>query len=376
VGGQGTAAVKVEGAGLAAYVSGHGFGHATRVSEVLRAIREREPALPITVVGSAPERLYREAVREPLFFRARECDVGLAQRGALIIDEEETVRRWHAFKAGAADWIATEAAWLRSARVGIILADIPHLAFAAASAAAVPALGLANFSWDWIYRRLAHPHPELAEAADHCAAAYRSCELLLQLPFAGDLSAFPRREPIALVARRPGVTREEARRRLALDDRPTVLASFGGLGLADFRLALDRLERYRFIVSEETAAAKVRTVRVSDLDAMGLRYIDLIAAVDVVLSKPGYGIVSDCIAARTRFLYTDRGDFAEYQVMVREMPNYLPVAHVTHEELAAGRLVAALDRVLGAQWPAAPDLGGAETAAERLLARMRRTASG
>ena len=40
---------------IVVYVSGHGFGHATRVAEVLRVMREREPSVPLTVVSSVPE---------------------------------------------------------------------------------------------------------------------------------------------------------------------------------------------------------------------------------------------------------------------------------------------------------------------------------
>ena len=98
---------------LAAYVSGHGFGHSTRVGEVLRALRRLRPDLPIAVVTSAPERLYRESVPGPFAFRPVECDVGLAQRGSLVIDEETTLSRWREFAAGQAARAAREAAWMR-----------------------------------------------------------------------------------------------------------------------------------------------------------------------------------------------------------------------------------------------------------------------
>ena len=38
---------------------------------------------------------------------------------------------------------------------------------------------------------------------------------------------------------------------------------------------------------------------------------------DVVMTKPGYGIVSECLANGTALLYTARGRFAEYPVLVR-----------------------------------------------------------
>src|SRR5262249_37995585 len=87
--------------------------------------------------------------------------------------------------------------------------------------------------------------------------------------------------------------------------------------------------------------------------ASGLRYEDLVAAVDVVLTKPGYGILSECIANGTAVVYTDRGRFAEYPVLVREMPKYLRCAYLDQESLRAGRWKAALDAAFTA--PAAPE---------------------
>ena len=53
------------------------------------------------------------------------------------------------------------------------------------------------------------------------------------------------------------------------------------------------------------------------LYAHGLRYEDVVGAVDVVITKPGYGIISECVANDTALLYTSRGHFVEYDVLVR-----------------------------------------------------------
>ena len=79
------------------------------------------------------------------------------------------------------------------------------------------------------------------------------------------------------------------------------------------------------------------------LYASGLRYEDLVAACDVVVTKPGYGIISECIANDTALLYTSRGHFIEYDVMVREMPDVLRCAFIDQEALLGGRWRDALD---------------------------------
>jgi hypothetical protein len=357
---------------LAAYVSGHGFGHATRVGEVLREVRRREPSLPIAIVTSGPEVLYRRAVPGPFAFRAEACDTGLAQKSALVIDEAGTVDAWRRFQAGYDARVAREARWLRESGARVVLGDIPPLAFDAAGEAGIPSIALANFSWDWIYRHFAAREPALHEAADRAAAAYARCGLLLELPFAGDLSAFPRRERIPLVARRPNVDRADARRRLRLDGR-VVLISFGGLGLPGFDPAvLARIPSATFLLSEASASlpANVRDVGARAMDAARLDYVDLVAAADVVVTKPGYGIVSDAIAAGTRMIYTERGDFPEYPILVREMARWLPCAHVTNEDLVRGAFGEEIETLTAQRMPAPPPMDGARHAADRILAAV------
>jgi L-arabinokinase len=348
---------------LVAYATGHGYGHMTRLCAVLRALRERAPSLAIAVVGALPERLVRRAVPGPLAFRPVATDVGLAQRDALEIDEAESAVRCLAFEATWDARVEAEVAFLREAGARLVLSDIPALPFEAAARAGVPAVGMSNFSWDWIYGHLAARQPSLAASAARAASAYAKASLLLQLPFAGDLSAFPRREEIGFVARRPRVGRSEARRRLGLDARLAVLISFGGVGLPGLTPALlSRHTELRFLFPEELEADR--------LDALGLDYPDVVAAVDVVATKPGYGIVTDAIAAGTRLVYTERGDFPEYPIMVAEMGRHLACVHVGNDDVRAGRLGGAIRRVLELPVPPRPELDGADRAAARLLERL------
>ncbi len=102
-----------------------------------------------------------------------------------------------------------------------------------------------------------------------------------------------------------------------------------------------------------------------------MRYEDLVAAVDVVVTKPGYGIVSECIANDTAMLYTSRGHFVEYEVMVREMPSVLRCRFLDQQSLLDGRWLEALDDLLASPPPPLrPDTNGAEAAADAILRRI------
>jgi L-arabinokinase len=167
-----------------------------------------------------------------------------------------------------------------------------------------------------------------------------------------------------------------------------VLASFGGYGLRDIDLgALARLERYTVVVTASVQAPRrgddplgasaddpgrevaglPNTVRWIDervIDAAGYRYEDIVRAVDVVATKPGYGIIAECIANDTALLYTSRGHFIEYDVMVREMPRYLRCGFISNESLYAGAWEPALDAVLAQpEPPERPRVDGADVVA-------------
>ena len=174
------------------------------------------------------------------------------------------------------------------------------------------------------------------------------------------------------MARKPAVARAEARARLGLDARPAVLLSFGGLGLPGLQpVGFGALTGYEVLLTgrplDGAAPANVRRLDGPALLEAGLDYPDLVGAVDVVVTKPGYGIVSDCIGAGTRLVYTDRGDFPEYPVMVAEMPRYLPAVFASNEEVREGRLRRALEAVQALSFPPPPRTDGASVAADRLL---------
>ena len=114
----------------------------------------------------------------------------------------------------------------------------------------------------------------------------------------------------------------------------------------------------------------IRNFNRAEVQRAGLSYADLVRASDVVVTKPGYGILSECIANRTRMVYTSRGDFREYDVLVRGVKRYLPSAFIPQEKLKAGDLEGTLEEVLAMpdNFPALP-LDGAKKAAEIISER-------
>ena len=100
----------------------------------------------------------------------------------------------------------------------------------------------------------------------------------------------------------------------------------------------------------------------------GVRYEDLVGAAVAVVTKPGYGIIAEAIANDTAVLYTSRGHFPEYEVLVEEMQQYTAAAFIGQDDLFAGKWEPHLNKLLAAAKPTkTADTSGADAAAEILL---------
>jgi L-arabinokinase len=340
------------------YISGHGFGHASRQIELIREVCAQRPDARLIVRTSVPRWLFAPLANAAVEVQTLETDTGVVQVDSLSLDEEQTARDAASFFASFDRRVAVEAELIRGLRANLVVGDIPPLACAAAERAGVASLAIGNFTWDWIYgaypafERIA---PEVIPAIRH---AYAATTRALRLPFHGGfepMAAVTR--DIPLIARRSTRDPAETRHRLGLTgERPIVLTSFGRYG-AD--LPLDALRR----------AGSLTIIDVPRDPPAGLLYQDLVAAADVVISKPGYGIVSECVANDTALLYTSRGRFVEYDVFVAEMPELLRCRHISQEDLLAGHWPDAVNGLMAQPAPAvqAP-VDGATVAAREVIA--------
>ncbi len=366
------------------YISGHGFGHASRQIEIINAFGARRPDSSIVVRTSAPPWLFDRTARVPITLMPGECDTGVVQMDSLRLDECETIRRADAFHQSLAARAEQEAALLRDHDTRFVITDAPPLGCAAAAAAGVPSVVITNFTWDWIYEAYAAHLKQAPDLLPTIRRAYAQALAAWRLPMFGNFTAFKTLVDTPFVARHAQHSREEVRRVLQLpDDRPLVLSSFGGLGVRGLdHTRLDCLDAYGVVTThrdrDDMAShppANLFQITEAGLYDSGLRYEDLVAACEVVATKPGYGIISEAIANKAAILYTSRGHFAEYDVLVREMPRYVRCGFIDQEALFAGRWRQTLDAILASPAPAEqPPTDGATWIADRIDQTIRGSA--
>jgi hypothetical protein len=348
------------------YISSHGYGHAVRSLEVINSLCSLGCRLWIKT--AVPAFLFKERLSYPVEIREEKLDVGLHQIDNLRFDLSITKTRVKELLDSAPQWIAREAAFLKNENFSGVICDIPFIPFAAAEKAGVPAVGISNFSWDWIYSFYANRDPEWRFLAKDIAEYYKKGDMLLRLPFHGPMEAFRRVEDIPLVARKSNREKKEIRMALSLpEDKRIVLVGFSQVALSEEAIGkIKKLStRYLFLIR---SPLNWNSPCFRKIEGPAASFVDLVAAADLVMTKPGYGIVADCLVHGTPIIYSDRGEFPEYPILVEGIKTFLPSCYMPQEDLYNGEWLPYLETMESKFFQRPPiAVNGAEVAGNRLL---------
>lgn len=361
---------------IAFYISCHGLGHAMRMKELLSWLHREDPSAQLHVAGMMPPWVFNEAPAVPLRHRAVQCDIGAIQKDSLHLDVARTLDENADFYRDIDPLVRREVDFVRREKIDLIVGDIPPLAFLVAAAAHVKSIAIGNFSWDWIYEAYAEEHPRYRPLVDCVREAYARADLLLRLPFHGDMSAFRTVRDIPLISRSASLPRDEVRSRLGIlegETRKVVFISMGGHDNAGIvaDTPAPAFGDYIFI-SFFNVSGRMKQLILPE-DRAGIPHPDIVRASDCVISKPGYCTVAECIANRTPLMYTSRDNFREYPVMEAAVKRYCRSYFLPRDDFHAGDWRRHLDAFFqepdSFRWPEIPT-DGAATAARIILGQL------
>jgi hypothetical protein len=344
---------------IAYYVTAHGYGHGVRSCDILGALMEAHPGLNVTVTTDLPESFLRSRLPfEHLAIRPGAFDVGMVQKDSIRVDVEATLKQALELVEERPRLIDYEAEILRGEGADLVVADIPSIPIEAAAEVGIPAVAVGNFSWDWIYAPFIVRDSRWRPVIRMFEEGYRQAKLLLKLPFSPSMAVFPHHVDIPLLAKPGRARRRELATLTGADEgKRWVLLSFTALDWDEAALrAVEALEGFEFFTVRPLAWPGRKHVH--SIDRRQIGFSDVLASADMVVTKPGYGILSDCVANAKPIVYADREDFIEYPLLERELKRFLKNAHVPAADLYAGRLGSALAAIESAPAPKETLAGG------------------
>ncbi|KMZ73213.1 Galactokinase, partial [Zostera marina] len=331
---------------FAYYVTGHGFGHATRVVEVVRHLIAA--GHDVHVVCGAPDFVFTSEINSPnLYLRKDVLDCGAVQADALTVDRLGSLEKYHQTAVvPRSSILASEVKWLNSIKADLVVSDVVPVACRAAADAGIRSVCVTNFSWDFIYSEY------VMAAGNHhrsivwqIAEDYSHSEFLLRLPGYCPMPAFRDIIDVPLVVRKPHKSRSEVRKELGIGDNVKVLIiNFGGQP-AGWKLKQEWLPvGWLCLVC---GASNTQDFPPNFIKLPKDVYTpDVISASDCMLGKIGYGTTSEAMAYKLPFVFVRRDYFNEEPFLRNMLENYEGGVEMIRRDLLTGHWAPYLERAL------------------------------
>src|SRR5688500_6189765 len=110
------------------YVSGHGYGHARRSAEIIRALLHHDRDLTVHIRTSATRFIF-DTISDPrAVYQESDIDTGVVERDPLNLDIPATLARFRALLERGPTLVDAESESVKRAKAELILADVPFLA--------------------------------------------------------------------------------------------------------------------------------------------------------------------------------------------------------------------------------------------------------
>lgn len=316
-------------------ISAHGFGHAAQVVPILNELGKRFPKLHVILRTAVPESFFRQRLNVAWELSRAQQDIGCIQRGPLSIDVEET---WTAHEQFHQEWnerVRHEIADMGRYAPRLVVSNISYLAVEAGADSGLPTIAIASLSWDQILKGLdSRGEASRAQVIDHIRTAYGKADVLIRLSPGMMMDAFPRIHNVGPVVQPLQKSDRVGQLVRNGDNRPIVLVGFGGVPLHTLPLeALGTMNKFRFLVDGEIASTYENIISISSLP---VTFPDLLPVVDMIVSKPGYGICVEAVQGGLPFIYVCRFNFAEEPFLIDYVRRYGRAVELSRQAFFAG----------------------------------------
>jgi len=349
-------------------VSAHGFGHLSQVCSLLRALMGRVEDLQVTFRTALPAERIAEHYPFPFEHVEQAVDIGMVMADSIKVLVAESLEAYQLFHR---DWdhrVEQQVAELQRLAPDVLISNVAYLGLAAAGRAEIPAYAFCSLNWADILagylQQAAIDTDESRQILQQIHDAYNAARCFIRPEPAMPMLNMHRRHPVGPVGRRGKDHSRALREQLGLSAEVKLgLLSMGGIATELPVAQWPVRNSIHWLVHGWHAAAP----QLTPVSELGYSFIDLLASVDLVVCKPGYGTFVEASLAGKPVLYLPRGDWPEEPYLIEWLNRHGRASALTPAEFASGEFEEDWRRLLAMPLPPVPGDTGAEEAADIIL---------
>ena len=290
-------------------VSDHGLGHVSQVVPVINELLRRNERLLVTVQTSVNQRIIADRINAPVNFIGASADIGMIMDDALRVNVAATMAAYKNFHSDWEERLQGEMEILPSVKPDILLCDVPYLPLVAAKALEIPSVAMCSLNWADILTAYVLDDHHLRSIVGVIKDSYQCASLFLQPEPSMPMSWLINRRKIGPVGVKCQDQRGEVLGQPGIPDGSRLaLIALGGIEVSLPIEDLPKIHKLYWVVRDGSRLGRADVI---DLDSLDLSFGNLLASVDAIITKPGYGIFVEAVSNQIPVLYFERGDWPE-----------------------------------------------------------------
>lgn len=311
---------------LAMYISDHGFGHASRNIPIIRYILEVCKNVKIIVKTGKPQGEFIKSLIEDerVEYYFENVDVGLILKdNSLEIDKIKLEVEVKKYISTFDKRIIMEQSFLKNNNVDIIVSDIAPWIFKCSENLNIKGILISNFTWIEIYKEY------LSEAiCNEYIECYKLADkaLFYELYMEEMKSYITNYEEVSLCSRNFNLEKVDKIKRSF--NKPIVYISVGRSVDLKEDIDVSNLD-YEFIV---TNGIRIKGSNVYHLDKETSNTQDYLMASDYIITKAGWGTISEALLAKKKIAVLSRNNVAEDRNTINKLKDMNLAIEVNYDK--------------------------------------------
>ncbi|MGG1885884.1 glycosyltransferase family protein [Priestia megaterium] len=294
-------------------MSDYGYGHATRSTAIIRELLKQNEQIKIIICHSFAIRFLQQSFKneQRVQFRNVSTDIGyILKENSLEPDKNLLNHELVSYVSSFDTRVEEESAFMEKAKISFVISDISPLGIASASASDIPCLGISNFTWFTAYEGLVED-----ELLSFLKQQYKKMMYWFSLACSAEGNwIIEEKQSFGFYSRKID-NLEVQRIRKQIDPIGKSRIIYFGLGMKVDVEKLNELPIWKssnckFIVSSNLNIQHSNVYKISKNETETQYHV---AAADLVITKAGWGTISEAICAGVPLLIMNRSSMKEDQ---------------------------------------------------------------
>lgn len=315
-------------------ISANGYGHLAQISPILHGMKSRFN-VDIVIRSEISKPICAEFLKFEFEHQRLLIDPNLKMLSPIEADVDGLYNDYRSLFLDNHSLIRDDAEKLRKLEADLLISNISAASLIAAEKANLPSICISSLNWADIFEHYCIQLNGAPTILNKLREAYNLAKCFIQLRPNLDSDWISSRYSIPAIAahginKKASLVKEVKAQRL-------ILVTLGGIPGGSDKIRIPKVPNTQWLVNATVKSHHSYDRQdIINYELLDESFINLVASADAVISKCGYGIVTECARNNVKLMYVHRENWPENEGLEAWASKHIEMRSITREELGSG----------------------------------------